>query len=146
MSLRLSPYRHFNHPLKKNKMRLLFTFSIILLLASTVLTGGCQSSPPMAEELKIKRTVLQQHDLSITGQETVQARIDFAPGASFGNHIHPGEEVIYVLEGSFEYEVEGKPVTLKPGDVLFIPAGTIHAAKNVGTTNAAELATPQLKY
>jgi quercetin dioxygenase-like cupin family protein len=37
---------------------------------------------------------------------------------------------------------EGRPtVTLKTGDVLFIPAGTIHSAKNVGNGNAAELAT-----
>jgi len=61
---------------------------------------------------------------------------------AFPKHTHPGEEIIYVLEGSLEYEVEGKPpVTLKAGGVLFIPAGTIHAAKNVGSTNAAELAT-----
>jgi len=47
-----------------------------------------------------------------------------------------------VIEGSLEYEVEGKPpVTLKAGDVLFVPTGTVHAAKNVGTVNAAELAT-----
>jgi mannose-6-phosphate isomerase-like protein (cupin superfamily) len=32
-------------------------------------------------------------------------------------------------------------VTLKAGDVLFIPYGTIHSAKNVGSVNAAELAT-----
>ena len=32
-------------------------------------------------------------------------------------------------------------MTLKAGDVLFIPAGTIHAARNVGSGNAAELAT-----
>jgi quercetin dioxygenase-like cupin family protein len=32
-------------------------------------------------------------------------------------------------------------MTLQAGDVLFIPAGTIHAAKNVGSGNAAELAT-----
>jgi len=32
-------------------------------------------------------------------------------------------------------------VTLKPGEVLFIPAGTVHAAKNVGSRKAAELAT-----
>ena len=58
-------------------------------------------------------------------------------------HTHPGEEIIYVLEGApLEYQVEGKPsVTLKPGDVLFIPAGTIHAAKNVGSRKGAELAT-----
>jgi quercetin dioxygenase-like cupin family protein len=50
---------------------------------------------------------------------------------------------IYVLEGApLRYEVEGQPpVTLKPGDVLFIPAGTIHAAKNVGDRKGAELAT-----
>jgi quercetin dioxygenase-like cupin family protein len=32
-------------------------------------------------------------------------------------------------------------VTLKAGDVLFIPAGTIHTAKNVGAGYGAELAT-----
>ena len=69
-------------------------------------------------------------------------RVEFAPGAAFPKHSHPGEEIVNVLEGSLEYEVEGKsPVTLKAGDVLFIPAGTIHAAKNVGSGNAAELAT-----
>jgi quercetin dioxygenase-like cupin family protein len=34
-----------------------------------------------------------------------------------------------------------RPVTLEAGEVLFIPAGTIHAARNVGTGNGAELAT-----
>jgi quercetin dioxygenase-like cupin family protein len=113
-----------------------------MFLASIVLIDGCQSSPAMEGELKIMRTGLQRNDLSVSGWETVQVRIDFDPGAAFGRHSHPGEEVIYVLEGLFEYEVEGKPpVTLKAGDVLFIPAGTIHAARNIGQTNAAELAT-----
>jgi quercetin dioxygenase-like cupin family protein len=69
--------------------------------------------------------------------------VELDPGVTAPRHTHPGEEIIYVLEGApLLYEVEGKPpVTLKPGDVLFIPAGTIHAAKNVGTDNAAELAT-----
>jgi quercetin dioxygenase-like cupin family protein len=41
-----------------------------------------------------------------------------------------------------EYDIDGKPpMILKAGDVLFIPAGTVHAAKNVGTTTASELAT-----
>ncbi|MDN3551649.1 cupin domain-containing protein [Mucilaginibacter aquaedulcis] len=96
----------------------------------------------MAQQPGIKRAILQQHDLSIAGHETVQARIDFAPGAAFGKHTHPGEEIIYVLEGLIEYDVEGKPsVTLKAGEVLFVPAGVAHAAKNVGKTNAQELGT-----
>ena len=66
----------------------------------------------------------------------------YRAGSVAPRHRHPGEEIIYVLEGSLAYEVEGKPpVTLKAGDVLFIPAGTVHSARNVGTVNAAELAT-----
>jgi quercetin dioxygenase-like cupin family protein len=95
-----------------------------------------------AQQQGIRRIDLQRHDLSAPGREVIQARVEFEPGVAFGKHRHPGEEIIYVLEGSLEYEVEGKPpVTLKAGDVLFIPAGAIHAAKNVGGGNAAELAT-----
>ena len=57
-------------------------------------------------------------------------------------HNHPGEEIVYVIEGLLEYEVEGKPpVTLKAGQVLFIPTGAFHTAKNVGSGNGTELAT-----
>jgi len=95
-----------------------------------------------AQQPGLKRTDLQQHDLSIPGHEALQVRVDFGPGAVAPRHKHPGEEIIYVLAGTIEYTVEGKtPVTLKAGDVLFIPAGTVHAAKNVGSNEASELAT-----
>ena len=90
----------------------------------------------------VKRTDLLRHDLSVSGREVVQVRVDFAPGVAFPPHSHPGEEIAYVIEGLLEYQIEGKPpVTLKAGEALFIPAGTIHSAKNVGSGNAAELAT-----
>jgi quercetin dioxygenase-like cupin family protein len=95
-----------------------------------------------AQQSGIRRTELQRHDLSVPGREVVQVRVDFDPGAAFPRHNHPGEEVVNVLAGSFEYRVDGKaPVTLKAGDVLFIPAGVIHAARNVGRDEASELAT-----
>jgi quercetin dioxygenase-like cupin family protein len=90
----------------------------------------------------IGRTDLQQHDLSIPGREVVQNRVDISSEAPAFKHTHPGEEIIYVLEGSLEYQVEGKPpTTLEAGEVFFVPAETIHAVRNVGTSNAAELAT-----
>ncbi|MFC0779911.1 cupin domain-containing protein [Flavobacterium sp. HJSW_4] len=96
----------------------------------------------LAAQTGVKRTDLQRHDLSTPGKEMVQARIDFAAHSAFGNHYHPGEEVIYVIEGTLEYQVEGeKPITLKAGEVLFIPAGVVHSAKNNTNANAAELAT-----
>lgn len=94
-----------------------------------------------AQKTGIKRTDLLRADLTVPGRETVQVRVDFAPGASFGRHSHPGEEIAYVIEGTLEYEIDGKTVTLKAGETLFIPAGTVHAAKNVGKANGSELAT-----
>ncbi len=97
---------------------------------------------PRAQQPGITRTDLQQHDLSIPGREVIQVRVDFGPAAVAPRHSHPGEEIVYAIEGVLEYQLDGKPpVTLKAGEVLFIPAGTIHTAKNVGTDNAAELAT-----
>lgn len=90
----------------------------------------------------IQRTDLQREDLSAPGREAIQVLVEFSPGAAFPKHSHPGEELVYVVEGSLEYAVEGKPpVTLDAGDVLFIPAGAVHAVKNVGHGKAAELAT-----
>lgn len=137
----LSEIKNENKSFKTEKMKLSTIYTMILILAAIGSTCGCQSSPVVAQQL-IKRTELQRHDLTVPGRESLQVRIDFEPGAAFGMHSHPGEEVIYVLEGLFEYEVEGKPpVTLKAGDVLFIPAGAMHSAKNVGPTKAVELAT-----
>ena len=114
----------------------------IMAIAVLIVGSGLALYVTRAQQSGIKRTDLQQHDLSVPGREVVQVRVDFAPGAVAPKHSHPGEEIIYVLEGSLEYEVEGKqPVTLHAGEVLFIPAGTIHSAKNVGGGNGAELAT-----
>ena len=112
-------------------------------IAATMLINASALPPHAAiAQTAITRTDLQRHDLGAAGYEAIQVRVDFAPGAAFGKHTHPGEEIIYVIEGSLEYQVEGKPpVTLKAGDVFFVPAGTIHAARNVGNSNAAELAT-----
>ena len=114
----------------------------IMAIAVLFVGGGLALHAARAQQTGIRRTDLQRHDLGVPGREVVQARVELDPGAAFGRHSHPGEEIIYVLEGSLEYQVEGKPpVTLKAGEVLFIPAGTIHAAKNVGGGNGAELAT-----
>ena len=114
----------------------------IMTLAVLIVGSGLVLNLAQAQQPGIKRTDLQRHDLSVPGREVVQVRVELTPGVSFPKHTHPGEEIIYVLEGTWEYTVEGKPpVALKAGDVLFIPAGTIHSARNVGTGRAAELAT-----
>jgi quercetin dioxygenase-like cupin family protein len=90
----------------------------------------------------ITRTDLQQHDLSIPGREVIQNRVEIGPEAPFVRHKHPGEEIIYVLEGSLEYHIDGEsPRTVEAGEALMVPAETVHAVRNVGAGDAAELAT-----
>ena len=108
------------------------------LLAASVLALPAAQAQPSG----VKRTDLQRHDLSTPEREAIQVRVDLAPGVAFGKHTHPGEEIIYVLEGSLEYQVGDKPpVTLKAGDVLFVPANTPHSARNPGSVTGSELAT-----
>lgn len=116
----------------------------LIMGIAMLLFGGSSWAPDVvqAQQAGTKRTDLQRHDLSVRGHEVIQVRVDFDPGYVSPKHTHPGEEIVYVLEGTLEYQVEGKaPVTLKAGDVLFIPAGTIHSAKNIGSSNGAEIAT-----
>ena len=112
------------------------------IAAAAVIAGTGLALHVVGAQPGIRRTDLQRHDLGVPGREVLQVRVELDPGVAFGRHSHPGEEIVYVLEGTLEYAVDGKPpVTLEPGGVLFIPAGTIHAAKNVGQGNGAELAT-----
>jgi quercetin dioxygenase-like cupin family protein len=114
-----------------------------LVVGAVILASGLLLHMARAQQAGITRIDLQRHDLSAPGREVVQTIVELGPGVTSSRHTHPGEEIVYVLEGApLQYQVEGKPpVTLKPGDVLFIPAGAVHAAKNVGNRKGAELAT-----
>jgi quercetin dioxygenase-like cupin family protein len=112
------------------KAVLLIVVGIAVVCAATIGVRARQAQQPT-----FTRTVLQDHPLSIKDRHAVMSRSEFQPGAVSGRHFHPGEEVGYVLEGSLELTVDGKPPQrLKAGDVIFMPAGAIHDAKNVGTT------------
>ena len=116
--------------------------SRIIALAALIAASAWASPTALAQQAGITRTDLQRHDLSVPGREVIQVLVGFAPGASFPRHAHPGEEIVYVVEGVLEYRLDGKPpVTVKAGEVLFIPHGGVHAVRNVGSGNAAELAT-----
>ena len=110
-----------------------------------MMLAATQATPARSEPQGtpgITRTDLQQHDLSVAGRETIQTRVDFAPGATAPKHMHPGEEIVYVLNGTLEYHVDGQPIArLSAGDVLFIPYGKPHSVTNVGLEPASELAT-----
>jgi quercetin dioxygenase-like cupin family protein len=112
--------------------------AVTLTVIAFVLTGALAAQQPA-----FKRTVLQQSDISVPGREVISAVAEFEPKATPGRHTHFGEEIGYVLEGTFLIEQEGKtpPVTLKAGGTFLIPAGTVHNATNTGPGIGKILAT-----
>ena len=115
----------------RNRIRALLAVSAggCAATALTIVAGAMQGTQP-----SFTRTMLQDHPLSIKDRHAVMSRSDFQPGAASGRHTHPGEELGYVLEGTLELTIEGKaPQRLKAGDVIFMPAGAVHEAKNIGT-------------
>jgi len=120
----------------------LLGLSRLVMTAALIVGCGLALHLAQAQKPEIGRTELTHRDFGDSVHEVIQTRVDFASGAAFPKHSHPGVEVAYVLEGPLEYQLDSKaPVTLKTGDSLFIPAGTIHSARNVGGGNASELAT-----
>jgi len=96
----------------------------------------------LAQASNVKRIDLQRNDLSIPGREAVQAIVEIAPGTTAAKHSHPGEEIIYVLEGTLVYEIDGRPpIALKAGDDKKIQNGANHSATKIGSGRGAELAT-----
>jgi putative monooxygenase len=57
--------------------------------------------------------------------------VTLEPGEFVSEHYHPySEEFLYVIEGELEMTVEGNPITLKPGDSLWIPINAKHRLVN----------------
>lgn len=90
----------------------------------------------------LKRTELQHSPSSIPGREIVQVRTEIPAGVESGWHIHPGEEVGYILAGTVEMRIRDLPtLTLHAGDPFLIPPRTPHNALDLGPETGQMLST-----
>jgi quercetin dioxygenase-like cupin family protein len=58
------------------------------------------------------------------------------PGQRWEDFVHAVDELVMVLEGDVEFEIDGVIHHLRPGEELFIPAGALHSVRNQGKTTA----------
>ena len=91
---------------------------------------------------KLKRTEIQHRPSSIPGREIIQVLTEIPAGVESGWHIHPGEEVGFILAGTVEMRIAGtRTLTLHPGDGFLIPPRTPHNALDVGPETGRMLST-----
>src|SRR5262245_19776037 len=80
----------------------------------------------------IKRDIVLKQDMTIPGREVIMAEVELAPGATEGLHSHPSAELFgFVVEGTIQAEIEGKPPQmLKAGDHFYFAPGVVHQNAN----------------
>ena len=125
---------------------------VYLLVAVVALAGMIAHMAPASgqakkgtrDELagKLARREVQRSPLSIPGREMVQVETLIPAGVESGWHIHPGEEVGYIIAGQVEMRVQGRTtVVLNPGDGFLIPPRTPHNARDIGPETGKMLST-----
>jgi quercetin dioxygenase-like cupin family protein len=91
---------------------------------------------------RLKRTELQHSASSIPGRDIVQVLTVIPAGVESGWHTHPGEEVGYILAGTVQMMIHGKPtLTLHAGDPFLVPPRTPHNARDLGPETGQMLST-----
>ena len=65
----------------------------------------------------------------VEGDRLIVGLMRMPAGTGAEPHSHPNEQWIYVLEGVFRAEMDGKVIDVKAGSVLYIPADKVHAGK-----------------
>lgn len=102
------------------------------------------TGPPPTDALAatLERVEVQRGPSSIPGREIVQVLTTIPVGAESGWHIHPGEEVGYILAGRVEIMIRGRrSVTVRAGDGFLIPPRTPHNARDLGPETGRMLST-----
>ena len=70
----------------------------------------------------------------IVGEKVALNLVSFEPNTEARLHAHSEEQITYVLEGEFEFEVNGVRRILRPGMGVVIPPNVPHAARTHDTT------------
>ena len=111
----------------------------VLILAVTLVLGILLGAIGGEVVAQMKRATLLRTDLaSAEGMEAILQLVDLEPGVTGKTHYHPGEEIVYLLEGSLFLGLEGKPdVTMEPGDAFYMLPEQVHFGKT--TTEAAKI-------
>ena len=124
-------------------------FALVALLAfagivAYMAPASGQANKGTRDELagKLARREVQRSPLSIPKREMVQVETLIPAGVESGWHVHPGEEVGYIIAGEVEMRVRGRAtVVLRPGEGFLIPPRTPHNARDLGPETGRMLST-----
>ena len=78
----------------------------------------------------------------VTGHQVMLAHVILKAGSVVPAHSHENEQVTYILEGALKFDIEGKEIIVRKGEVLHIPSNVIHAAEALEDTLDLDVFSP----
>ena len=78
----------------------------------------------------------------ISGDKAMVAQVFLKKGAVVPEHHHESEQITYILEGALKFEIEGKVVVVRKGEVLSIPSNVPHRAVAMEDTLDLDIFSP----
>lgn len=78
----------------------------------------------------------------IAGERTMMARVFLKKGAVVPAHNHESEQITFVLDGALEFQIEGREIVVRKGEVLLIPSWVEHSAVALEDTDDLDVFSP----
>jgi quercetin dioxygenase-like cupin family protein len=73
------------------------------------------------------------YSMTCSGHEVGVDLIEMQPGSAFPLHVHPGDHILYVVEGMGCVHIDGVDHKVTAGDTIFIPAEYPHGVKTLAS-------------
>ncbi|HKC29064.1 MAG TPA: cupin domain-containing protein [Jatrophihabitans sp.] len=100
-------------------------------------SGGTPTAPGRYVDVsRIERAefVPGLHFQPVLGEQTMVNFVSFDEHTEAPHHVHEEEQIVIVLEGEFEFEIDGDVRVMRRGDVAVVPPWVPHGARTYDTT------------
>jgi quercetin dioxygenase-like cupin family protein len=78
----------------------------------------------------------------ISGEKAMVAQVFLKKDAVVPEHHHESEQITYIIEGALKFEIEGRQVIVRAGEVLHIPSNVPHRAVALEDTVDVDIFSP----
>ncbi len=78
----------------------------------------------------------------VSGDKAMVAQVFLKKDAVVPEHYHESEQITYILDGALKFELEGREVVVRKGEVLRIPSNVPHRAVALEDTLDLDIFSP----
>ena len=78
----------------------------------------------------------------VTGEKAMLAQIFLGKGFVVPTHHHESEQISYIVNGALKFNLEGKEIVVRTGELLVIPSNVPHSAEALEDTLDFDIFSP----